>query len=834
MTGKMKCLDLLPNNHTASHFMRIVKLLVSLFLTIGLIILLDNRWVIMGNPVPPLGKFLSPFEGFWNNLESDDVSAPEPLAIKGVKDSVTIVYDSLAIPHIFASNDMDLYFAQGFVTARDRLWQMEFMTHAAAGRVSEIAGSGPNNAILDYDRGQRRRGMVYGAKHALEALRQNQNEMIMVEKYTEGVNAYIASLSYGSLPFEYKLLDYRPEPWTALKCALLIKSMAESLCMRDKDMEMTNALKLFGAETINLLYPDREDVGDPIVDAPGHWKASQTIPDSIPLALPKEVINLSRLPNADPGIGSNNWALSGTKTASGSPLLCGDPHLDLSMPAIWYAIQLHTPEVNAIGASLPGAPGVVIGSNDSLAWSVTNAQRDLVDWFAITFEDSKRERYMLDGEWVSTVKDVEHFHVRDHDPVVDTIVFTEWGPITYDANYHPDDNKKQYAFRWIAHDPSHELAGLYKLNRATNIQAFDNALQTYASPALNFVVATTKGDIGMRIAGRFPVRRKDEGRFVLDGSRRSSGWQAFIPESDQIASLNPSRGFESSANQYPVDGTYPYYITATSFEAYRNRTINERLSKISHATPQDMMAMQMDDFSLMAKENLPWMLEQLDASSFPETVQRVAKSLSGWNLKYGPDDKMPVYFGLWVRNLMRLCWDEMSEADVMLEKPTQFTTLRLLKTQPDLSFFDLVSTPEKENATDLLRQAFLLSVDDVANWQKEHPGVDLSLSNFKNSRVNHLLRIDPLGERIRGGGSADAINALSRNHGPSWRMVVSLEPSGVRMWCTYPGGQSGNAGSVYYNNLISSWEQGHLFEIPMMSRPANTSDALYTLHLSGE
>ncbi|MEJ1241556.1 penicillin acylase family protein [Chryseolinea sp. T2] len=800
--------------------MRIAKLLASLFLTIILVFILDNRWVIMGNPVPPLGRFLSPFQGFWYNLESDDdATGPTLVSFNAVKDSITVVYDTLGVPHIFASNDMDLYFAQGYVTARDRLWQMEFLTHAASGRVSEITGAGPNGSILDYDRGQRRLGIVYGAKRGLEAMKQNQDEMIMVEKYTEGVNAYISSLSYESLPFEFKLLNYRPEHWTSLKCALLIKSMAQSLCMGDKDMEMTNFLKLYGIDTLNMLYPDRENVSDPIVDRKGQWKASVTITDSIAQALPAELISLNRLPNADPGIGSNNWALSGAKTASGAPLLCGDPHLNLNMPAIWYAIQLHAPGINVIGASLPGAPGVVIGSNDSVAWSVTNSQRDLVDWYSIKFENDKRDRYMVDGKWVASVKSVEHLAVRDQQPVIDTIVFTEWGPVTYDETYHADDNRSQYAFRWIAHEPSHELGGLYKLNRAKNITQLDEALQTYSNPAMNFAIATTHGDIGMRVAGRFPVRRTNEGRFVLDGTISSSGWQRFIPGTDQINSTNPARGFESSANQYPVDETYPYYITATSFEAYRNRRINQQLAEITKATPGDMMALQMDHFSIMADENLPWMLSQLDPGSLSPEYARIAKTLAGWNRMNAPGETTPIYFALWINNILSLTWDEISTADVLLERPTTFTTLHLLRTQPELAFFDVLKTPAREHGQDIIRQAFMLAIDAVSAWTKDHPGVEVSWSNFKDTHVNHLLRIGPLSESVAGGGSADAINALSRSHGPSWRMVVSMEQSGVRMWATYPGGQSGNPGSTYYNNLIHSWELGHHRELQLMKSP---------------
>ena len=203
--------------------MRNVKFVVSLLITLGLIFLLDTRWVINGNPIPPLGRFLDPFNGFWRNIQPAGPRLPSILSAPGLQENVTVAYDSLAIPHIFARNNLDLYFSQGYMTARHRLWQMEFQTHAAAGRVSEITGAGKDNVFLNYDRGQRRLGMVTAAKRALESLSDNQDALISVEKYTEGINAYIQSLSYKTLPFEYKLLDYRPEPWTVLKCALSVE-----------------------------------------------------------------------------------------------------------------------------------------------------------------------------------------------------------------------------------------------------------------------------------------------------------------------------------------------------------------------------------------------------------------------------------------------------------------------------------------------------------------------------------------------------------------------------------------------------------------------------------
>src|SRR5260221_12414735 len=208
----------------------------------------------------------------------------------------------------------------------------------------------------------------------------------VAKKYAEGINAYIQSLDYEALPLEYKLLNYKPEPWTPLKSALLLKYMAKTLNIAEKDFEMTNALKLFGKETIELLYPDNEHVGDPIVDNPNGWKFKPITIESEP-TLPEAFVQIKPMEKSAPDVGSNNWAVSGSKTASGSPMLCNDPHLELNLPSIWHSIHLNAPGYNSMGVSIPGIPTILIGFNDSIAWGETNAQRDLVDWYKIQFKD---------------------------------------------------------------------------------------------------------------------------------------------------------------------------------------------------------------------------------------------------------------------------------------------------------------------------------------------------------------------------------------------------------------------------------------------------------------
>ncbi len=820
--------------------MRILSFVISLIITVFLIYVLDNRWVIAGNPVPALGKFLDPFHGFWQNIEDSAPTGSEELDLSGISDQVTVTFDSIGIPHIFAKNDEDLYYTQGYVTAADRLWQMEFQTHAAAGRVSEITGAGKGDVILNYDRGQRRHGMVYAAENALKALTDDPVSKMMVDRYTAGINDYIKSLEYKKLPFEYKLLNYEPEPWTPLKCALLLKSMAQTLNMGDKDMEMTNVLKLYGKDVVDLLYPDRDTQEDPIVHKPGGWNFKSVLSDTLPMALPDEFVTVkNKIPGPDPMTGSNNWAVAGSKTASGAPILCGDPHLNLNLPSLWYVVQLNAPGINCMGVSLPGIPTVIIGFTDSIAWSLTNAQRDLVDWYKITFQDGKKEKYLLDGKWIDTKKVAEEFRVRDQSIFYDTIVYTHWGPVTYDEHFHNEDDLKQYAFRWISHDASNEFKSFHQLNRAKNHSDFMKALHKYESPAQNFVFASVAGDVAMRIQGKYPARRNNEGKFVLDGSRSVNGWQAFIPSEQNIMDKNPERGFVSSANQYPVDATYPYYITGTNFESYRNRRINQVLSSSTNITPTDMMSLQNDNYNLRAAENLPILLQFIDTTALSPEEKKAYQILRSWDYMNSKKSQGASYFEAWWSNLLSLTWDEMVTDKMSLSRPTSMNTMKLIREQPKLSFFDIQSSPEKETAPDVVRRAFQFGVEDIEAWVASNTDTTRSSQSvvspewaaYKDSYLTHLLRLETMNVHIVAGGGRDIVNAHSRTHGPSWRMIVSLEKSGIKAWGTYPGGQSGNPGGVHYIDMLGRWLEGKYFALNFL-RSAQHQIIVKTLTLS--
>ncbi|MFM9840698.1 MAG: penicillin acylase family protein [Cyclobacteriaceae bacterium] len=781
--------------------MKIIKTSLSALVTIGLVYFLNTSWN-LGSPIPPLGKFLDPFQGFWQNAATAKVTN-ESFSMPGLLDKVTILYDSALIPHIYANNNEDLFAAQGYITAKNRLWQMEFQTHAAGGRVSEIIGT----KALDFDRTQRRLGMMFAAETSVKSMESNPIAKMMVDNYTAGINAYIQSLSYQDLPIEYKLLGYEPEPWTNLKSGLLLKYMAKTLNSGERDLEMTNALKLFGKETLDLLYPDNEGVSDPIVDNTGNWKFKPVTLDSMPSAAPKELVMLKPFEKSPPDVGSNNWAVSGSKTASGSPLLCNDPHLELNLPSIWYVLHLNAPGVNTMGASLPGAPSIISGFNDSIAWGVTNAQRDLVDWFKIEFKDKNKNEYLSDGQWKPTRKVIEEIKQKGEKTFYDTVIYTHHGPVVFDQSFHGDDEKNHFAYRWIAHDPSEEVITFYELNRAKNHTDYMKALDHYASPAQNFVFACVNGDIAMRIQGKFPVRRKNEGKFILDGTKTSNDWQAFIPNEQNVAYKNPARGFVSSANQYPVDVTYPYYIQASNWEEYRNRRINKLLTDLTKITPQDLMKLQLDNFNLKASESLPTFLSYIDSAQLKGTEAIAFQKLKSWDYFNNIESEGASYYEAWLRAFIPMVWDEISTSKAELPRPSTYMTIKLMKEKPDLSFFDIITTPEKETVKEVIRKSFSQGVADIEKWEEEKKATP-TWAKYKDGVVNHLLRQEAFSYHITHGGNSSIVNAHSKTHGPSWRMVVSLEKEGVQAWGVYPGGQSGNPGSPYYNNLLSLWTEG--------------------------
>lgn len=784
--------------------MKTFRFVVSFILTLSIGIALNTKI----QQIPPLGKLLSPFHGFWQNAENEAIDLQQDLNLEGVSNTVRIHFDDLLIPHIFASNEEDLFFAQGYITAYHRLWQMEFQLLAAEGRISELLGE----QALQFDRGQRRIGLKYGAQKSEEQFRKEEPQIYkLIEAYSNGVNAYINSLSYADYPIEYKLLNYEPEEWTPFKCFLLISNMNNMLSKGEMDLEHTNALKKWGRDVFEILYPERpwEEKIDPVIprDTEFDFEPIQVEKPEVqfPIAFTDPILQ-----KPDPDNGSNSFVVNGEKTANGKVILTNEPDLSLNLPSIWYVIHLNAPGINVMGASLPGGPGVTIGFNDAIAWGNTNAKRDLVDWYYIQFKDEKRDEYLYNGNWVPTRKVIEKFEVKGQDAFYDTIIHTHHGPVVYDRNFNGSRSEiTNLAMKWTAHEASKEIKALYMGNKAKNYDQFVEAFSNFTGPPQNYSFASVDGDIALWINGKFPVKWEEQGKFLMDGSNIDHEWKTYMPQGHNLHVKNPPQNFVSSANQHPSDTLYPYYQYDYNFDYYRGRRINDRLRVMSNIKVEDMMKLQHDNFNYNAFEALPMMLDSLDSASFTDRERQYYTRLKNWDYFNGPDKQAPSIYEQWWGNLNDKLWDEIDESDVRVYRPNWFNTVKILQQNPDFFMIDNQSTNVKEFSGDLFRATFKETIEELEEYL-EQDGNSLLWYEFKNTTIRHLLRQGAFSvNKVKIGGNRSIVNAASGGHGPSWRMVVELGDGEVNAWGVYPGSQSGNPGNPNYGHMINDWASGN-------------------------
>ena len=786
--------------------MRIGSFLVFATLSIALVVALDRP---LGK-IPPLGKFLSPQYGFWQNAEPIGMDYGGTLQLKGLKGDATVYFDDRLVPHVFAENEEDLYFIQGYLHARFRLFQIDLQTRAAAGRASELAGS----KAINFDREQRRLGMVFAAENALKEMEEDPLSKSIFDAYTAGVNSFIDQLTESALPIEYKLMQVTPERWTNLKSALLLKMMAKMLSAgTENDLANTNAKSIFMPEELSRLYPQVPDSLLPIVPHGTIYPKPAVIPvkpanaDSLYLNN-KQTVAVQSIDRPDPGNGSNNWVVAGSKTKSGAPILANDPHLELSLPSIWFEIQLKSSTSNSYGVSLPGCPFVVIGFNDSIAWGVTNSQRDVKDYYEIKFKDVSKKEYWFAGKWVPCKLRVEEIKVKDSLPVYDTVAYTIFGPVQFDHRYSTASSaNRNLAVRWAAHDPSNEGMTFYKLNRARNYADYEEAIRTFTCPGQNFIFASRTGDIAIWQQGKFPARWDNQGLYVMPGEDSSFLWQGYIPQQENPHSLNPERGYLQSANQRAADSTYPYFIPGSYITA-RGVRIDKKLASMSGITPSDLMALHYDYFNTSAEDLRPILLKNIIEEQLTAKELSYLQQFKNWDLYATPNSIGQTVFQCFWDSVQYSIWsDEVNRTNPAATWPTEQTTLELLLKDTALIYADDITTTEVETLPITVTNAFKKA---AANLQQKEAEGKLAWSKFMNPSVYHLLK-DALPAFARKGltvgGYGNIVNAIKHSHGPSWRMIVHLV-DGIEAYGVFPGGQSGNPGSRFYDNNVSVWEKG--------------------------
>jgi penicillin amidase len=591
---------------------------------------------------------------------SAQTAAPqaEPVVVRlpGLKKAVKVRRDERGIAYVEAEDELDLYFAQGYVTASDRLWQLDLFRRTARGELSEIFGK----LTLEDDKRRRTYGFAQVAEAA--AAQADPGSRAVMEAYAAGVNAYIDSLDDKSLPPEFQLLGYRPRHWTPADSGAVGKNFAEAL-------STTWTLDIARAAFINLppdkaaaLFPEVSPL-DVLVVGSDKADKKRAPPAKRTSALPrrtnlKELLSeLSSIQqteertrariglNAEDLAASNNWVVSGKRTTSGKPLLANDPHLPASAPSIWYMIHLSAPGLRVAGVTAAGAPGVIIGHNERVAWGLTNLGPDVQDVYRETFDPQNPRRYQTPAGWRDAEVRHEEIKVRksltrtETEVVPFEVTVTRHGPVVLKKG------ADSFALRWTALAPTAtEFTAFYKLNRARNWKEFTEALGNYGGPTQNFVYADVDGHIGYYGAGLIPVRANGDGSVPYDGTKDEGEWKGFIPFTELPHVFDPPSGIIVTANSRVVGRDYPHFLTHVWAPPTRSRRIYDLLTAKQKLTAEDFRAVQADAYTIsgatFAREVAKVAREAgLDAKD--EKWRETVKLFESWDGQLEPDARAP-------------------------------------------------------------------------------------------------------------------------------------------------------------------------------------------------
>ena len=777
-------------------------------------------------PLPRLAPFFDPVRGVWAVARNAVLPKTADGIVPGLAAPVRVFYDLRGVPHIFASTERDAYRALGYVTARDRLFQLELQTRAAAGTLTELVGP----AALGADRETRALGLPRAVERQLRAMDTTSAAWRAVEAYGDGINAYIDGMRAADLPLEYRLLDARPARWKPVNTLYLLARMGLTLAYDPEEMRRLRAAALVGDRAADALFSTRAAIQEPIVPN------GQTAPriDSTPLpppgtpdtaagALALALGSAMRAPagaahdgSGDVSVGSNNWAVSPSRTRDKFALLAGDPHLDLSLPSIWYVAHLSVPDsLDVYGVTLPGAPSVIIGFNRDVAWTFTNTGADVMDFYAESVDVAQHPtKYLLDGTWRPLEKRVERY--RDGDGrvlAIDTVLYTHRGPMQRAGG-------RWLSMRWTVLERPMVIAPFMRIAHARTVDAWLSDMDSYSWPAQNMLVADRAGTIAIRSTGTFPIRPGNgRGDIVRDGTTSASDWTGAWPVSRYPFARNPAQGYLASANQQPIDPRIDStYLGADWPDPWRAMRINALLRADSQATVEDMRNDQTDPGSARADLFVPAFEAAARAVSSrtpnDSTLQRADSLLGEWNRTYTEDNDRAVLFEMAMGELTRRLWDELiAPGDSTPAARPPESVIAALLLQPNSPWWDDRRTRGTvETRDDILAASLRAALGDAERRYGPPGNDDWRWSRVQHANIYHLLELPSLSRlniEVQGGPGTLAPSSGRGRAGPSWRMVVEMGPD-VHGWGTLPGGESGNPASSRYDNMLRTWRTGTL------------------------
>ena len=784
--------------------------------------------------LPPLGTLLDPLDGLYRTARATAASSPDTRPIDALEAGVTVVRDRRHVPHIFAESDRDAIIALGYVTAQDRLFQMDFIPRVASGRLAEAFGSGSVGA----DRFLRQTGMDWGARRNLAAIREEDGiEWDVVQWYVAGVNAYLDQLAPEDWPFEFRLLGYRPDRYSPLQVMRVLQYMTYDLTYGSDDADYALLRERLGEDAFNRLYPRHHDLYVPIIPPEQQLTADGSDVSSTQPARPdggipeaareawqarlamQRTLQGTAAEGYRPGKGSNNWAVNGARSATGKPILAGDMHLSLSLPAIWYEAHLVTPTMNTYGVTVPGAPLPVEAFNRHVGWAFTNTGVDQIDHLALEV-DSTQTRYRYAGGWRNLEWVPDTIRVKGSAPVVDTLYYAHQGPVTF-GNRSNDGGA--IATRWVAHRRSRTLRALWGMNHAHDLESFEAALRYWDTPMQNILYGGIDRHIAIRSTGHLPVRRAGHGAGLLDGSTDRFDWVGRVPFDSLPHARDPAQGFLTSSNQRPTGPEYPYYLKWDWGDSYRSLRLDDILrGKPSHSV-DDLKRYQSDVRAVQPALFVPLLGTVGELSPRADTLRQM---LARWEGATTTDRPEPLIMDVFLDRLRALAWDEPVFSN--LPDPEDVQLLGLLQDEPTSTWLDITTTPERESGEDLLGHALQATADTLAarhgwrppNWRwGDHHSV-LFRHLTQNRQLEPLWR----GPFPYPGFEATVSPARGRTatHSASWRVVIDFSTSPPTGYGVYPGGQSGNPfDPALYDGHIDTYLQFEHYRLLNPSQPAD-------------
>jgi penicillin amidase len=747
--------------------------------------------------------------------------------LTGLHETVEVITDRYGVPHIYAQNEDDLYFAQGYIHAQERLWQMDFNRRIGSGRIAEIIGP----VAIDVDRFSRRLGMHRAAAAEVERLSAHSRRVL--ESYSRGINTFIERNST-RLPLEFTLLRYRPAPWTPADSILWAKMMGWNLGGNwETEVIRAHLIAKLGVERAMQLEAGY-DPQHPLIIPPGVEY------QGVNVGMLQQYEQLKLLSGFGLLGGSNNWVVDGTKSVTGAPILCNDPHLGQAAPSIWFECHLVAGDLDVIGASFPGTPGIIIGHNQHIAWGVTNAISDVQDLYIEKFHPQHPHLYEYKGQWEEARIIREEISVKGaKSPVVEEVRVTRHGPILTHMpalNHNTDDStttptELPLALRWVGLEQCRIISSIIKLNRATNWQDFLEAMRDWDVPPQNVVYADREGNIGYIMAGAIPVRAQGQSLVPSPGWTGEYEWTGLIPFEELPQILNPPQHFIVTANNRVVDDSYPYYITNEWLNGYRAQRIRDLLTSKEQLSLDDMASIQADQYAIPAQEIVPYILSISANTQRERDAQHLLKT---WDYVLSPESSAAAIYSTFLRKLEYITFSALIDDEALLNRyfgigatilapqngyssRTRPLLIRLLKKHDDRWFSNSAIPNGPTTWDEALGAALRATLDEL----QEMLGADMT--RWCYGTIHTMTYGHPLGtvrplNRIfnRGpfpvGGDIDTVNmgaSLANNPAvvvtvPSFRQIVDMADL-TRSLAVHAPGQSGHPADKHYDDLIPLW-----------------------------